>query len=259
MLPADVSESAPQAACRACGQPLLDGQPICTACGAAHGEANRCPHCQAVADVQADGALGFRCLVCGGPRVALDLANVSLSATTRAALIEAGAQQTRHLMYGAIAAVLGVMGSLGVLLALLAVVAAAPGLLPTLAAFLGCAVPVGASAWAFGRARSARQLRGSALRRAQVSALGDAQLVTGTLDAARAAALMRLDVEHAELLLAEASVASLLREDTRARVPDEPHAQAGSNAKTDTEADALPDAATPAALGARSGGRGGLT
>lgn len=211
MLPADVTVTAPQEACRTCGQPLRAGQSSCAACGAAQGEANRCPHCHAVAAAEPDRVLGFRCLVCGGPRVALELADASLSASTRAALLEVGAEQTRHLMYTAIGVLLGVMGSLGVLLAALAVLVAAPGPLATAAAFVACAVPIGASIAALAKARSARQQRGSALHRAQVSALGDAQHVTGTLDAARAAALLRLDPEHAEQLLAEASVARLLR------------------------------------------------
>src|SRR4051812_37828668 len=87
------------APCRNCGQALPAGQSVCPACGAAEGEANRCPHCHAIADVQPHRTLGFRCLVCGGPRVALGLSNVTLSPRTGAALTSAGTEQTKHVMF----------------------------------------------------------------------------------------------------------------------------------------------------------------
>lgn len=200
------------APCRNCGQPLPPGQSVCPACGAAHGEANRCPHCNAIADVEPHSALGFRCLVCGGPRVALDVASVTPSARTTSALVSAGSEQTKHVMFTAAGLLLTGMGALSLMLATVVLLAASPGLVPTLAAYAAAAVPLLAGLFALSRAATARLLRTDALRTAQISALGDVQAVTGVLDAQRVVELMRLPPERAELLLAEASVAALLNE-----------------------------------------------
>jgi hypothetical protein len=194
---------------------------VCTACGAAHGETNRCPHCHAVADVEPHAALGFRCLVCGGPRVALNVSGVVPSPATLAALSAAAKRQTEHLMYSAAGLVLLAMGALALVIATVVVAAAAPGVVPTVAAYLGATVPAVAGALALGRSATARKRRGEALYAAQVAALSDVQAVTGVLDATRVAEIMRLTPERAELLLAEASVASLLEHGPapRVRVP----------------------------------------
>lgn len=198
--------------CRNCGQTLPPGQSVCPACGAAHGEANRCPHCDAIADVEPHRALGFRCLVCGGPRVALDVAGVTPSARTTSSLVSAGSEQTKHVMFSAAGLLLTGMGGLSLLIATVVVLAASPGLLPALAAYAAASVPLIAGLFALSRAATARALRNEALRTAQISALGDVQAVTGQLEAQRVVELMRLTPERAELLLAEASVAALLNE-----------------------------------------------
>lgn len=198
---------------------------MCPACGAASGDANRCPHCRAVADVEPHAALGFRCLVCGGPRIALDLAGVTLGPTAEGALREAAREQTKHWMFTAGGALLLGMGALAVLVASAVVLAASPGALPATAAILGAFVPLLAGAWALRHAAGARERRGAALQRARVAALANVQAVTGVLDGARVAEALRLDPEQAELLLAEASVASLLNEAPvpRLRVDGAPH------------------------------------
>lgn len=57
--------------CSACGaNAVSDG--VCARCGFASGDANRCPHCSAVARVEPKGAgasLRWVCGVCGGPRM----------------------------------------------------------------------------------------------------------------------------------------------------------------------------------------------
>jgi hypothetical protein len=160
-------------------------------------------------------------LVCGGPRVALNVAEVTPSPTTLSALSAAGKRQTEHLMYSSAGFVLTAMGALSLVIATLVVAAASPGLVPTLAAYLGALVPTIAGLAALARGAAARRLRGQALHAAEVSALGDVQAVTGALDAKRVVEIMRLTPERAELLLAEASVASLLNEAPapRLRVP----------------------------------------
>lgn len=221
MPPAPRTELEPSATCRACGRPLAPGSAVCAACGAAHGESKRCPHCSAVADVEPHPALGFRCLVCGGPRVALDVTGVLPGAVTNAALERAGKHQTEHLVYSAAGWVLTAMGALSLVIAALVVLSASPGWVPTLAVFLGALVPVAAGVAALARASGARKRRAEALRAAEVSALGDVQAVTGLLDSKRAGEILRVSPERAELLLAEASVAALLEPGPapRLRVP----------------------------------------
>lgn len=211
-------QEAPSAPCRTCGQPLAAGKAVCPACGAAHGEANRCPHCNAVADVEPHAALGFRCLVCGGPRLAFDLDGVGLGAKSQAELVRAGTEQTKHLMFTAGGLSLLGLGGLGLLVATIVVLAASPGVVPTVAALLGSLVPLAAGAWALSRAARARTGRGEAIQRARVAAMADVQAVTGTLEAARVASIMRIEPEQAELLLAEASVATFLNEAPAPRV-----------------------------------------
>ena len=205
----DTATSAP---CRNCGQALPAGKSVCAACGAAHGESNVCPHCNATADVEPNATLGFRCLVCGGPRVALNLPSVALGARTRAALVAAASEQTKHLMYSAAGFLLAGMGALAVLIASAVVLTASPEPWATLATYLAAGAPLVAGLWALARARTARMLRGEGLRTAQLSALADVQATTGPLTAAQVADALRIGAERAELLLAELSVAALLDE-----------------------------------------------
>ncbi len=54
-------------ACPTCGFAVPDGRESCPQCGRVFGEANRCPHCHAIASVRASGK-GFACSACGKPR-----------------------------------------------------------------------------------------------------------------------------------------------------------------------------------------------
>jgi len=226
--------------CRNCGQALPAGKSVCSACGAAHGEANRCPHCSATADVAPHATLGFSCLVCGGPRVALGLPNVTLSARTSTALTSAGSEQSKHVMFSAAGFLLAGMGALALLIATVVVLSAAPGPLSTLAIYLAAAVPLAAGGLALTGARAARSRRSEALRSAEMSALADLQAVTGPLAAAQVAELMRLSPDRAELLLAAASVESFLDTGPAPRLRVEalgaapantPHTQLGNEAE----------------------------
>ncbi|HVY29773.1 MAG TPA: hypothetical protein VHB79_24605 [Polyangiaceae bacterium] len=172
----------------------------------------QCPHCHVVADVQPHAALGFSCLVCGGPRLALDLPDATLSPQIEQLLTSAGTEQTKHIMYTAAGSLLAAMGALAVALVSGVVVIAEPGALPSLAAYAGAAVPLLSGVAALIGATKARAARGRALRRAQVQTLAELQAQRGPLDAARAAQILRLLPERAELLLAEASVAAWLEE-----------------------------------------------
>ena len=218
MPPVAPTEAERATPCRNCGQALLSGKSVCASCGAAQGEGNRCPHCNTVADVAPHAALGFRCLVCGGPRIALDTADVSQGAQTNQALANAGAEQTKHLMFSAAGYFLSGMGALALIVATVVDLTVSPGVAATIAAYLAAAVPFGAGLFALSGARAARKRRGEALRVAQVHALSDVQAVKGALSAPNVAQLMRISPERAELLLAEASVASMLEEVPTARL-----------------------------------------
>jgi len=237
MPPVARTELDPEAACRTCGRPLLDGKSVCEACGAAHGEASRCPHCDALSDVESHPALGFRCLVCGGPRIALDVAGVTPSAPTQALLKAAGHEQTKHVMFSAAGFLLVGMGALALLIATAVVSTAAPALVATLATYLGAGTPLVAGLLALSRAAAARRLRGESLRAAQISALCDVQAVTGVLKAERVGQLLRVSPERAELLLAEASVSTLLDQAPAPRLRVEalaPAAPPPAGARTET-------------------------
>jgi hypothetical protein len=240
MPPAASTELEVTATCRTCGQALAPGSAICQRCGAAHGAANRCPHCDVVADVEPHAALGFRCLVCGGPRVALDLQGVAPSARTNDALRSAAKEQLQQSMLAAAGFALAGMGALSLLVATVAVLATGPSALLTVAAYVASVVPLATGVFALTKAARARKLRTEALLRARVSALGDVQAVTGLLAVERVSAVLRISPEAAELLLAEASVASYLNEapQPRARVAQ---AELGAEAaELDLPAEAAP-------------------
>ncbi len=54
--------------CTVCSSAIPPGAPRCIACGAVWGEDNRCPHCFALAAVQATADGRHACLACGRPR-----------------------------------------------------------------------------------------------------------------------------------------------------------------------------------------------
>lgn len=224
MAPAARSELDVAATCQTCGQALAPGRAVCQGCGAAHGAANQCPHCDAVADVERHRTLGFRCLVCGGPRVAMDIQGVVPSARTNDALRSAGKEQSQYLVLGAAGLALMGMGVLALLVATLAVVAVSPSTALTAAAYAASAVPLLTGAAALFRAHRVRKLRAESLLRARASALGDVQAVTGVLPVERVSSVLRLSKEASELVLAEAAVASYLNEapPPRARVAATP-------------------------------------
>jgi hypothetical protein len=206
--------------------------------------ASSCPHCGAFAIVEPHAALGLRCAVCGGPRLALDAPEVQLGAAAQAALKSAGRQHTRHVMLSAAGLALSGFGALALLVATAVLLAASPGLLPTVLTLLACSAPLGAGLWTLRAAGAARSQRSEALHAARLAALNDAQAVLGALDATRVSQLLQIDDEQAELLLAEASVATLLEPAApRLRVDGEPAAPPATpeaGAEADAEVDASP-------------------
>lgn len=123
-----------------------------------------CPHCDVVADVRPDAALGFSCKVCGGPRLA---PGTTATAEAHALLQRAGREQAKHLMFTAAGLFLAPMGALALALVTGVVRVAAPGPVPSLAAYLAAAVPASFGILALVGAARARDQRGRALRSLQ--------------------------------------------------------------------------------------------
>jgi hypothetical protein len=120
-----------------------------------------CPHCDVVADVRPDAALGFCCRVCGGPRFA---PGTRATAEAHARLESAAREHTKHLMFTAAALFLTPMGALAMAIVTGVVLVAAPGPVPSLAAYLAAAVPTLSGILAWVGAARARGERGRALR-----------------------------------------------------------------------------------------------
>ena len=83
------------ATCSACGARAVSGG-VCGRCGNTSGEANRCPHCGAIARVEPKGAgvlLHWVCGVCGGPRMPNGVGGEAVTTPLR----EARASQQRAL------------------------------------------------------------------------------------------------------------------------------------------------------------------
>lgn len=211
---------------------------------------HQCPHCHVVADVDPHAALGFSCRVCGGPRLALDAPNASLGAPTVQLLEQAGREQTKHIIYTAAGLLLAATGALALAVVTGVVLVAEPGAVAALAAYVAAAVPGSSGVLALVLASRARRQRASALRQARVRAAAELQSQLGPLDATRAAQILRLSPEEAELLLAEASVASMLSELPPPRLRVEPSAATLLSTPDDlAEATAPPPAAGRATRG----------
>jgi len=56
-------------ACPACGATGTFRAGVCGRCGYAEGEAQRCPHCEAIARPVLGGTNAWVCAMCGGPRI----------------------------------------------------------------------------------------------------------------------------------------------------------------------------------------------
>jgi hypothetical protein len=114
------------------------------------------------------------------------------------------------------------MGALSLLVATLAALSPIGPALVKVGVMAAASVPGVVAFVALRFAATARRRRAVALHAARLSALADARAVTAPLDAARAASLLRIDPEQAELLLAEVSVAALLQPGPEPRLRVEP-------------------------------------
>ena len=131
---------APGGQCRVCGGKLSDSL-RCGQCGAAYGESNRCPHCRSVADTEPHDALRHRCRVCGGPRVAVEDAEIVRSGREIPVLRQARRADTQRAAWKVGAGVVAGFGALSLLVAVLVIALVTPRLVGSLAALAAVAVP----------------------------------------------------------------------------------------------------------------------
>jgi hypothetical protein len=200
------AEPGPGGTCRVCGASLGAGA-RCGTCGAAYGEANRCPHCRAVTDVEPHAGLGFRCRVCGGPRVPVDDPTTLRSGREIRLLAQVRRDDVRASLFRAGGAVLFASFGLSLLVTLFVLSVASPGLFGTFAALAACSVPLILASYAWRKGGKARAAAKDALDQAWLLVASDVARSKGKeLEAAELAKALRIDEARAEQLLAELSV-----------------------------------------------------
>jgi hypothetical protein len=194
-------------ACSACGGPL-DSLGHCAKCGAAFGEAYRCPLCQALSDVEPNATLYCRCRTCGGPRI--PPTSSPLTDAEIALLRSARSEQLRAVAFRAGAGFALASGALSFLVTVVVLLATSPAPFAKFAALVASLVPFALSFFALRRARGHARKLDAALQQAWLLAASRVAAVEGTvgapLNAAALAKILRVDEARAEFLLAEVSV-----------------------------------------------------
>ncbi|MEI9939352.1 MAG: hypothetical protein WDO69_19190 [Pseudomonadota bacterium] len=203
--------------CSACSGPL-DLLGHCAKCGAAFGEAYRCPLCRALSDVESSDTLYYRCRSCGGPRIPPSESPISEAEV--ALLRSARSEQLRVGAFRAGSGFALASGGISLLVTLIVFMVTSPAPFAKVAALLVSVVPFALSFFALRSSRGHARKFDTALQQAWL--LAASRLVAangGQLSAKALAQLLRVDETRAELLLAEVSV-----QDFMAR-PSEPSAR----------------------------------
>ena len=200
----------------------------CANCGYAAGEANRCPHCSAVARIEGVG-LAAVCAVCGGPRVPSNLGGD----TTTNALRE----QKKALSNARTASVATVLQALFAAVATLVGLGLAPAtIVGKVIVFAIAAVPLFLAMRSRGRATKAREQAKNASERAWHAAAEDAAARSKRgVTVAGLAKTLGIEPTHADRLLTELTV----HDRTRIDVGDDAEVRysAGSQVDDVLEAD----------------------
>jgi hypothetical protein len=151
--------------------------------------------------------LGFRCRVCGGPRVPVDDPAALRSGREIRLLEQVRRDDVRASLFRAGGAVLFASFGLSLLVTLFVLAVASPGLFGTLGALAACSVPLFLATYAWRRGKKARAAASEALDKAWLLVASDVVRAKGKeLEAAELAKTMRIDEARAEHLLAELSV-----------------------------------------------------
>lgn len=113
--------------CRVCRGALEPETWLCTRCGAAHGERNRCPHCRSIARTLPHATLHHRCSVCGRPRLLPGLWALTAASETQYQLQSAGQAQRIGTVIRYIGLALLLLGLPGLLLTAIILLILMPG------------------------------------------------------------------------------------------------------------------------------------
>jgi hypothetical protein len=160
-----------------------------------------------VADVEPRGPFGFRCRVCGGPRIPVDDATVVRTGREIPVLKRVQRERVRLNMWRVGALVLGLSGLLALLVATAVLLIASPGALLTLLTLGFAAVPLLLAPLAWSRSSKHQQQVADQLRQARALVASDVLLSRGQeLSAAELGRLLRLDEAAADHVLTELSV-----------------------------------------------------
>lgn len=189
--------------CPTCGTSVPEGAPRCPGCGRVFGEANRCPHCHAVAAVIPRGGVTV-CAACGKPRagaVTLDGVRGSVVPTSSAGRAASTSAMLRR-GKGRAQRGLGVLLlAAGVLAAVLAT-ATVPGAAGLALAIVAGAIGVGLGALTIrAGARSLREGEAHDRRARETAVLELAERRGGTLTASDVAKALGLALDEADALL----------------------------------------------------------
>ncbi|MFZ5894439.1 MAG: hypothetical protein ACOY0T_25480 [Myxococcota bacterium] len=194
--------------CRACDAALPPGSSTCENCGAVFGEANRCPHCRAIAGTDMRAGVA-RCRVCGGPRIALEDPTLVRSGRENALL-----QQAQRASLGIVACRFGAYAAFGaagltmLFAALMGLVI--QGLPAPLIVTLFAGLLAGLGVFLNRRSTRAKKEQQLAIDQARQLVLADVLKQRPGIETTELARLFGVPIEQAELLLAELNVSDLL-------------------------------------------------
>jgi hypothetical protein len=189
--------------CPACGaSAVTDG--VCGRCGNASGDANRCPHCSAIARVEPKGSgasLRWVCAMCGGPRMMSGLGGeASITPLREARSSQRVATRARALSW--------VFGSIATFMTLVTLAAwSVEGFAAKLILLTLAAIPTLMAVRARSKASRATADSDEAIDRAMLAAAEDAasQAKKG-VTVAELASRLKIDAVKAEKLLSQLAV-----------------------------------------------------
>jgi hypothetical protein len=182
---------------------------------------SQCPHCNATSDIEPAPNVRFRCAVCGGPRVPVDVPGFVASEALTAPLTRARRARFRRHAWGIAAVLVATFAVITIIPSMVILALLKPGIFSVAALALFALAPLVIAGFAWLRSRAARRSMAADLdeawRRAGAEALGALTQHRGEVDGAAVARALRLDEGEADRLLAELQAFDL----AHARVTDE--------------------------------------
>jgi hypothetical protein len=165
-----------------------------------------CPHCRTTAGVTSARGGGYRCKLCGGPRVVSSDAIVALSGNEVPLLQEARRSGRARWLWLAASGSSALVAAGSLTFALVLVLLFDPTAIVTTLLLGLAALPLIFALWSFRRAGRARSAASAALHEARLGALRDTLGHGRELSANDVSRLLALPAETSENLLAELNV-----------------------------------------------------